>query len=74
VRKTRIEVSNFKNAYININVVLLYLKLFMHVTVFCFVLLWNVVFEVFFYACDSFLFCFVLLCYVMLWLVIIKIL
>ena len=44
VRKTRIEVYNFKNAYININVGVLYLKLFMHVTVCCFVLLWSVLF------------------------------
>ena len=54
MRKTRIEVSNFKNAYININVGVLYLKLFMHVTVFCFVLFCFV------------LLCYVMLCYVML--------
>ena len=50
----------------------LYLKLFMHVTVFSFVLLWSVVFEVFFMHVT--VFDFVLFCYVMLWLVIIKIL
>ena len=59
MRKTRIEVSNFKNAYININVGVLYLKLFMRVTVFCFVLLSSVVFEVFFMHVT--VFCFVLL-------------